>query len=53
MDFLIDYISGMREREESRTKNWIIVVPFTEMGIVEARAGPKKKFKRLDSDMYA
>lgn len=47
------YIRYERKREESGTKNWIIVVPFSEMGIIEARAGLKKKFKRLDSDMYA
>ena len=32
--------------------NWIIVVPFTEVGKVEAREALKKKFKSLGSDIY-
>lgn len=29
------------------------MIPFTEMGKVEAREDLKEKFKNLDSDIYA
>ena len=49
---LIDYIPGKKKREQISINNWIIVIPFTEVGKVEATAALKKKFKSLGSDIY-
>ena len=49
---LIDYIPGKKKRKEISMNNWIVVVPFTEVGKLESRAALKKKFKSLGSDIY-
>lgn len=47
---LIDYIPGKKKRKEISMNNWIVVVPFTEVGKVEARAALKKNFSNFEEE---
>lgn len=52
IEHILRYAEKRRVKHEQLLKG-TIMIPFTEMGKVEAREDLKEKFKNLDSDIYA